>query len=311
MGSQLEAGAVARVVPARPEHAGSIQAEVDAVSGERRWNFSLRAPSLEEVGANLVQHLATDSPYFVALDGGNVVGHCEIQRSLRPGTWHVGLLGMGVIEPYRGRWIGARLLSTCLAAAWAAGMLRVELEVFSDNARARRLFGRAGFREEGVRHAARVIDGLVQDSLVMARLAPSIRELEAPGGWERFFELAAQAPRYRQQSWVSDAVAVASSPIHGRGLFATRPIPDGELVAVMGGQVLSSRDFDEFRHHHPCYSAVAIDEGQHLVLDHGTLQFGNHSRDPNLWMGDEVTILARRDIDIGEELTIDYALQSS
>ena len=83
------------------------------------------------------------------------------------------------------------------------------------------------------------------------------------------------------------------------------------LVAVMGGQVLSPLDFDDFRHHHPCYSAVAIDEGQHLVLDHGTLQFGNHSRDPNLWMGDEVTILARRDIDIGEELTIDYALQRS
>ena len=236
VGSQLEAGAVARVVPARPEHAGSIQAEVDAVSGERRWNFSLRAPSLEEVGANLVQHLATDSPYFVALDGGNVVGHCEIQRSLRPGTWHVGLLGMGVIEPYRGRWIGARLLSTCLAAAWAAGMLRVELEVFSDNARARRLFGRAGFREEGVRHAARVIDGLVQDSLVMARLAPSIRELEAPGGWERFFELAAEAPRYRQQSWVSDAVT--SQPMKPMPTTtARRPGRASRLIASQSATV--------------------------------------------------------------------------
>jgi hypothetical protein len=34
----------------------------------------------------------------------------------------------------------------------------------------------------------------------------------------------------------------------------------------------------------------------------------NHSCDPNVWMQDEVTLQARRDIAIGEELTIDYAM---
>lgn len=34
----------------------------------------------------------------------------------------------------------------------------------------------------------------------------------------------------------------------------------------------------------------------------------NHSCDPNLWMEDEVTLSARRDIGPGEELTGDYAL---
>lgn len=36
--------------------------------------------------------------------------------------------------------------------------------------------------------------------------------------------------------------------------------------------------------------------------------FMNHSCDPNVWMQDEVTLVARRDISPGEELTIDYAL---
>jgi hypothetical protein len=34
----------------------------------------------------------------------------------------------------------------------------------------------------------------------------------------------------------------------------------------------------------------------------------NHSCDPNVWMSDEVTLIARRDIAAGEELTVDYAL---
>jgi len=34
----------------------------------------------------------------------------------------------------------------------------------------------------------------------------------------------------------------------------------------------------------------------------------NHSCDSNLWMADEVAQIARRDIAVGEELTVDYAL---
>jgi len=34
--------------------------------------------------------------------------------------------------------------------------------------------------------------------------------------------------------------------------------------------------------------------------------YTNHSCDPNLWMKDEATLMARRDIEAGEELTADY-----
>jgi uncharacterized protein len=36
--------------------------------------------------------------------------------------------------------------------------------------------------------------------------------------------------------------------------------------------------------------------------------FLNHSCDPNVWMADEVTLVARRAIAAAEELTTDYAL---
>ncbi|MDT4964325.1 MAG: uncharacterized protein QOF87_3972, partial [Pseudonocardiales bacterium] len=35
--------------------------------------------------------------------------------------------------------------------------------------------------------------------------------------------------------------------------------------------------------------------------------FGNHSCDPNLWWSDAYTLVARRDIAAGAELTSDYA----
>jgi hypothetical protein len=37
--------------------------------------------------------------------------------------------------------------------------------------------------------------------------------------------------------------------------------------------------------------------------------FRNHSDDPNTWMEDEVTLVARRDVKAGEELTADYAMR--
>jgi hypothetical protein len=39
--------------------------------------------------------------------------------------------------------------------------------------------------------------------------------------------------------------------------------------------------------------------------------FLNHSCDPNIWMADEVTLVARRAIAAGEEVLVDYAMYSS
>jgi hypothetical protein len=42
--------------------------------------------------------------------------------------------------------------------------------------------------------------------------------------------------------------------------------------------------------------------------DPGPDHFLNHSCDPNTWMTDEVTLVARRDIGQDEEVTADYAM---
>jgi hypothetical protein len=59
-------------------------------------------------------------------------------------------------------------------------------------------------------------------------------------------------------------------------------------------------------------SYSVIEEGLILAAPDGGMDyFLNHGCDPNVWMGDEVTVVARRDIVAGEELLIDYALVQS
>lgn len=111
-------------------------------------------------------------------------------------------------------------------------------------------------------------------------------------------------------SWLDPRVIVLPSPIEGRGLFARERIETGEAVIRVGGERLTD---DEFRTRKlVIYSALAIGEHLNLLLtDDGPVNFGNHSCDPNLWMADEVTLIARRPIAAGEEVTSDYAMYTA
>lgn len=114
---------------------------------------------------------------------------------------------------------------------------------------------------------------------------------------------------------------VATSSIHGRGLFATVPIRAGEALfdEESGGSshesfvVMNDEEFAAFIATVDKYNAVAIGDGFHRVNlnsdDPSTC--GNHSCDPNAWLAEDgKTLVARRDIVEGEEVTTDYALWS-
>lgn len=82
---------------------------------------------------------------------------------------HVRVLGMLVIEGYRGIGIGTRLMTAALE--WARkepGVEKVVLGVFSNNKRAFRLYKRFGFKVEGVRRDHYYIDGKREDEIDMA-----------------------------------------------------------------------------------------------------------------------------------------------
>lgn len=114
--------------------------------------------------------------------------------------------------------------------------------------------------------------------------------------------------RYRSHSWLHPAIEVRPSAIAGSGLFARTPIAAGTIVAILGGKTLDNETHNAHIATRRKYSSLAIDEDRNLVLDdNDPVTFGNHSCDPNVWMADEVTLAARRNIVTGEELRQDYA----
>jgi predicted nucleotidyltransferase len=119
---------------------------------------------------------------------------------------------------------------------------------------------------------------------------------------------------YPTSEWVDPRIEIRPRSMAGRGMFACSPIGQGERVMVWGGHVFAAADVEAGRA--APGSTVYIGEETFLGSppeaynrerdDRG--DFINHSCDPNVWMQDENTLVARREIAAGEELTLDYAL---
>ena len=166
------------IVPTQDEHVLGFQRCVDVVARERKYLTFVEGPPLE-MAREFVRHVVTTGGvHLVALapsasqdTESQVVGWCDIIRDTRTGFTHSGRLGMGLLPLYRGRGLGARLMLAALERAAEQGLDRIELEVYASNSRAITLYERLGFVREGVKRAARRLDGCVEDSVLMARLA--------------------------------------------------------------------------------------------------------------------------------------------
>jgi SET domain-containing protein len=117
---------------------------------------------------------------------------------------------------------------------------------------------------------------------------------------------------YLPQTWTDPRIEFKKSRISGYGMFAREPFKQGEAVCIVGGSVMTDSEFAAFQATHRFHNSIQIDENLHLVEDpevtrdlEGSM---NHSCDSNAWMGDEATLVARRHIEAGEEVTVDYAL---
>lgn len=109
---------------------------------------------------------------LVAVSGEHVIGMLTVDTfPNRPRRRHVGRIGISVSEAWQGKGVGKALMraGVDLSDKWL-NLTRLELEVYSDNEAAIRLYEQFGFEREGVlrQHAFR--DGRYVDSIMMARL---------------------------------------------------------------------------------------------------------------------------------------------
>lgn len=153
----------------RESDAESICEAIKEVAAERLHLATVDGFSLENTRAFLKLIVDGNLPQATAIADGMVIGFCDILPNTASGFTHVARLGMGVRSEWRRQGIGRRLLDACLIQAKISGIEKVELEVFSDNAGAVRLYGAFGFIREGIKSRGRKLDGRYQDVVLMAQ----------------------------------------------------------------------------------------------------------------------------------------------
>jgi len=155
------------VRPVQESDLNSLRDTINSICAEKWYVASVEGFTIDQSRTFLKRILDNSLPQVVAVDRDRVVGWCDILPSTSIGFTHVGHLGMGVHQDYRGHGIGRRLLGECLSLAKDYGLEKVELEVFSDNRTAISLYESHGFEPEGQKLNARKIEGKYQHITLM------------------------------------------------------------------------------------------------------------------------------------------------
>ena len=113
-------------------------------------------------------------------------------------------------------------------------------------------------------------------------------------------------------NWLTPKAQMRVTPGKGSGSFAISKISKGEIVASFGGNVINQSELTN-------YSADRVSRSLQLNRDTYLLSGDvpeegdmiNHSCEPNCGMAGTSSVQALRDIEVGEELTFDYAMSDS
>jgi ribosomal protein S18 acetylase RimI-like enzyme len=98
-----------------PQHIEGFRHAVAVVACEQRHLALLEAPPVKNSIEFALGNIRDGNPHFVALEGGKVIGWCDIVRKNMVVRRHGGLLGMGVLPEFRSQGIGTLLIAAALA----------------------------------------------------------------------------------------------------------------------------------------------------------------------------------------------------
>ena len=147
----------------RPLKRGDLDALIpfaNSFADERKRSADLGITSLErrvtrkeekEFLNKVLKEIAEKRRVSVAAFQGNkMVGHCDITGRATRDEKHTAMLGIVVVQGYRGVGLGEKMMQLALDQASKLGIWAIELEVFDTNKAARHLYEKLGFKTVGV-----------------------------------------------------------------------------------------------------------------------------------------------------------------
>jgi hypothetical protein len=109
-------------------------------------------------------------------------------------------------------------------------------------------------------------------------------------------------------SFLSPKCESRRKPNNQDGVFATKPIKKGELIAIFGGLICDWDTFQTLPEKNRSLS-IQVEDQYFLVPEHiGQGDYFNHSCDPNAGLSGQIALVAMRDIAPAEEVRFDYAM---
>lgn len=131
--------------------------------GERPTDINITKNIIEKSinGDNLV---------LIATDGENIVGFLSAQRGVPNRIKHTAYIIAGIRENFRGKGIGSKLFFELDIWARENNITRLDLSVVCSNTIAKHLYEKNGFKIEGIKKNAMIIDGKYVDEFSMAKL---------------------------------------------------------------------------------------------------------------------------------------------
>jgi RimJ/RimL family protein N-acetyltransferase len=165
--------------PARPTDSRGLASLFAAVRAEGRWLLTppgaLSQPSEAFFIGEMIR--GEDGLNLVAEADGEVIGNVLVSIDRNAVSSHVGTLSIVVADGWRDVGIGSVMVRAAQDWTAAAGLVKLALAVFPDNARAIAVYEHAGFVREGLRRRQyRGEGGVLRDELLMAWFPDERRE---------------------------------------------------------------------------------------------------------------------------------------
>jgi len=97
--------------------------------------------------------------------------------------------------------------------------------------------------------------------------------------------------------WITPKAEPRQSTIEGTGMFATKPIKQDEVVAMYGGIIVPKSDIEKYRQITGAIRGIQVEDDFYICPTEPAGGLFNHSCSPTLGYGNQITIVAIRDVD--------------